>query len=77
MSSPTREATKGLVENVATVFGAAKMKLREYRLFAKEKTTAPKDKLVAQMTSVIEKANNMLGQALQDVAAETIASASG
>jgi hypothetical protein len=64
-------ALKGFVEKVATVFGAAKKKLREYRLFAKEKTKAAKDKMVAQMTSVIEKGNRMLGQALRDVSAET------
>jgi hypothetical protein len=64
-------ALKGFVEKVATVWAAAKRKVREYRLFAKEKTKAAKDKMVAQMTTVIDKANRMLGQALRDVSAET------
>lgn len=64
-------ALKGLAEKVATVFATAKRKLREYRLFAKQKTKAAKDKMVAQMTTVIEKANRMLGGALEVVSAET------
>src|SRR6266545_3161473 len=66
-------ALKAFVDKVATVFATAKRKVREYRLFAKEKTKAAKDKMVAQMTTVIEKANQMLGQALKDVSAETSA----
>jgi transposase-like protein DUF772 len=65
-------ALKGFVEKVAAVFGRAKRKVREYRLFAKEKTKAAKDKMVAEMTTVIEKANGMLGRALR--AASTAAS---
>jgi hypothetical protein len=60
-------ALKGFIEKVAPLFATAKRKLREYRLFAKDKTKAAKDKMVAQMTSVIEKANRMLGQALTDL----------
>jgi hypothetical protein len=48
---------------------AAKEKVREYRLFAKNKTKAAKDRMVAQMTSVIEDINRNLGKALA-VAAE-------
>lgn len=58
---------KGFVAKVAAVFATAKRKVREYRLFAKEKTKAAKDKMVAQMTTVIETANRMLGQGLKDV----------
>lgn len=64
-------ALKGFVEKVATVWAAAKRKVREYRLFAKDKLKAAKDKMVAQMTTVIHKANRLLGQALRDVSAET------
>ncbi len=64
-------ALRGFVEKVATLFSAGKRKVREYRLFAKDKTKAVKDKMVAQMTTVIEKANRMLGHALEDISAET------
>jgi Transposase domain (DUF772) len=50
-------------------FRAAKEKVREYRLFAKSKTKAAKDRMVAQMTNVIEDINRSLGKALA-VAAE-------
>jgi hypothetical protein len=66
-------ALKGFVEKAAAVWATAKRKLREYRLFAKEKTKAAKDKMVAEMTAVIEKANGLLGRALRDVAAQTSA----
>ena len=64
-------ALRGFVEKVVSVFATAKRKVREYRLFAKEKSKAAKDTMVAQMTTVIEKANRMLGRALEDVSAET------
>jgi transposase, IS5 family len=67
-------ALKGFVEKVAAIFATAKRKVREYRLFAKEKSKAAKDKMVAQMTTVVEKANRMLGDALNDVSAEASAS---
>ncbi len=57
-------ALKAFVEKAATYFAAAKRKVREYRLFAKEKTKAVKDKMVAEMTTIVEKANGVLGQAL-------------
>ena len=66
-------ALKGFVEKVTSVLATAKRKVREYRLFAKQKTKAAKDKMVAQMTTVIEKANRMLGHALVRVSAETSA----
>lgn len=64
-------ALKVFVEKVASVFATAKRKVREFRLFAKDKTKAAKDKMVARMTNVIEKANRMLGDALKDVSAGT------
>lgn len=66
-------ALKCFVGKVATWFTTAKRKVREYRLFAKQKTKAAKDKMVAQMTTVIEKATALLGRALKDVSAETSA----
>jgi hypothetical protein len=66
-------ALKGFVAKVAPLFATAKRKLREYRLFAKDKTKAAKNKMVAQMASVIEKANRMLGQAMSDASAKASA----
>ena len=43
---------------------AAKQQVRKYRLFAKDKTKKGKDRLVAQMTSLIETVNKKLGKAL-------------
>jgi hypothetical protein len=62
-------ALKGLLEKIVPLFAKAKQKLREYRLFAKEKTKAAKDKMVAEMTTVIEKANAAIGKALTDTSA--------
>ncbi len=50
----------------------AREKLREYRLFAKAKSKAAKDKMVAHMATIIEDINKHLGQAVQ--AANTTAS---
>jgi transposase len=60
---------KNFLGKVHSKFRAAKEKVREYRLFAKSKTKAGKDRMVAQMTSVIEAINRNLGKALS-VAAE-------
>jgi hypothetical protein len=46
----------------------AKRKVREYRLFAKEKSKAVKDRMVGQMTTVVEKTRRRLGETLQAVA---------
>ena len=45
-------------------FRAAKEQVRKYRLFAKSKTKAAKDRMVAQMTSAVEGINHKLGKAL-------------
>ena len=45
-------------------FKAAKEQVRKYRLFAKDKTKAGKDKMVAQMTSLVDGINQQLGEAL-------------
>jgi len=55
---------KNFLGKVAGKVRAAKEKVREYRLFAKSKTKAAKDRMVAQMTSVIEDINRTLGKAL-------------
>jgi hypothetical protein len=55
---------KGFLDKVAGKFRAAKEQVRKYRLFAKSKTKAAKDRMVAQMTTVIEEINRKLGKAL-------------
>ncbi|HET6410853.1 MAG TPA: transposase [Anaeromyxobacter sp.] len=44
---------------------AAREKVRHYRLFAKEKSKAAKDKMVAEMANVIETINGQLGRAVE------------
>jgi IS5 family transposase len=44
---------------------AAREKVREYRLFAKDKSKAAKDKMCASMVNVIESINRELGRAVQ------------
>lgn len=60
---------KGFVASAAGLFTAAKRKVREYRLFGKEKTKAAKDKMVAQMAMVVEQVRKALGRALESGAA--------
>jgi hypothetical protein len=45
-------------------FRAAKEQVRKYRLFAKDKTKAAKDKMVAQMASIVAGINQHLGKVL-------------
>jgi hypothetical protein len=57
-------ALKGFVERAKRLFETAKRKVREYRLFAKERSKATKNKMVAQMTTVVEKIRRSLGETL-------------
>jgi len=63
-------ALKGFVEETTTQFKAARQKAREYRLFAKTKES--KDRVMAQMTSIVEKLNKHLGKALGAPAAQRV-----
>ena len=58
-------AMEKFAAKAAGLVDAAKKKAREYRLFAKEQTKAGKNKLMAQMTSIIEQLNGGLGRALK------------
>jgi IS5 family transposase len=58
------QSFQGFLGKVHGKFRAAKEKLRKYRLFAKSKTKAAKNRMVVQLTSVIEAINQKLGQAL-------------
>lgn len=62
------KALKQFVENAAKEFKTAKEKVREYRLFAKHKTKAVKDRMVAGMTALVERVNGQLGNVLAAVA---------
>lgn len=56
---------KKFVLKAEELVDAAKKKAREYRLFAKDKTKAGKNKMMAQMATIVEKLNAGLGQALK------------
>jgi len=60
---------KGFLGKAAGLVRDAKRKLREYRLFAKDKAKAAKDRMVAQMATVVEKVRKELLAALEQGAA--------
>jgi hypothetical protein len=60
-------ALSGFVKRAGGLFKAAKTKLREFRLFAKKKSKAARNRLASSMASVVEKVQNELGAALTDV----------
>ena len=64
---------KGFVEKAGQLFATAKRKVREYRLFAKEKTKAAKDRMVAEMATVVEKIQRKLGATMQDISSQASA----
>ena len=55
---------KGFVERARKWFETAKRKVREFRLFAKNKTKAARMQLMTEMTNVVEKVQKNLGRAL-------------
>ena len=57
-------AFKGFLASARGKLRAAKEQVRKYRLFAKNKTKAGKDRLVAQMTSIVAAINDKLGKVL-------------
>ena len=63
------QALKGFVEKAATKFASASEKVREYRLFAKTKTKAVKDRMTEELATLVEGVQRQLGQALQSAAA--------
>lgn len=62
-------ALKGFLEKASGLVVAAKRKVREYRLFAKDKSKAAKDRMVAQMATVVESVQKQLATALRHVGA--------
>ena len=59
------EVMNKFIERAALLVDAAKKKAREYRLFAKDAKKAGKDRMMAQMSSIIEQLNAGLGRALK------------
>lgn len=58
-------AFKRFASKVKTKVQAAREKVREYRLFAKDKSKAAKNKMVAQMATILQAINKELWQAVQ------------
>ncbi len=57
-------ALKGFVKRAGSLFQTAKKKLREFRLFAKDKTKAARMKLTSAMASIVEQVQDGLQLAL-------------
>jgi hypothetical protein len=55
---------KGFVERAGSLFQKAKKKLREFRLFAKDKTKAARMKLTSAMASIVDQVQDGLERAL-------------
>lgn len=64
-------ALKGFLEKAGGLVVAAKRKIREYRLFAKDKSKAAKNRMVAQMATVVEAMQKQLAPALHHAGAAT------
>jgi IS5 family transposase len=58
------QALKNFVVKAGDKIKAIKERVRKYRLFAKDKTKAGKDRMVAEMTTLVEAVNGQLGKAL-------------
>lgn len=67
-SQKAGRALRGFVGKTTPLFTAARRKVREYRLFAKTKEA--KDRMMAQMATVVEKLNGHLDRALKTAASQ-------
>ena len=73
IAAAAKKAGQGFQSFLGKVHGklrAAKKQVRKYRLFAKGKTKAAKDRMVAQMTKIIEGINQNLGKAIAAATAQ-------
>jgi len=59
-------ALKGFIERAGSWFQAAKTKLREFRLFGKDKTKAARMRLTTEMADIVEKVQDGLALALDE-----------
>src|SRR6266852_1326655 len=66
-SKKAGKVLREFVENAKKGFQAAKEKVREYRLFAKSKSKATKNRMVAGMAKLVESVNAQLGEALTSI----------
>lgn len=62
-------ALKDFVGKAATKLASASEKVRAYRLFAKTKTKAEKDRMTAELAALVERVQRQLGKALQSAEA--------
>lgn len=62
------QALKDFVTKAAREFAGASEKVREYRLFAKNKTKAGKDRMTAELAKLVESVQRKPGQALESAA---------
>lgn len=69
-SKKAGRALKGFLGRVGGLVKAAKQKVREYRLFSKEKTKAVKNKMVAAMAALVEAIRKQLGRAMKRASAQ-------
>lgn len=60
-------ALVSFVKRAGSLFKAAKTKLRDFRLFAKKKSKAARNRLASEMASIVQKVQNELGSALSEV----------
>jgi hypothetical protein len=58
-------ALSGFVKRAGSLFQAAKTKLREFRLFAKKKSKAARNKLASAMATIVDKVQQGLAPALE------------
>src|SRR6266511_2715334 len=73
IAAAAKRAGQGFQSFLGKVHGklrAAKEHVRKYRLFAKGKTKAAKDRMVSQMTRIIEGINQNLGKAIAAASAQ-------
>lgn len=64
-SKKSGQALRDFVNRAAQKIAAAKERVREYRLFAKNKTKAGKDRMTAQLATLVEAIQAQLGKALK------------
>jgi len=64
-------ALQGFVKRAGGLFQAAKTKLREFRLFAKTKSKAARNRMVSAMATIVEQVQRGLGAGLEQAARAT------
>jgi hypothetical protein len=65
-------ALAGFVKRAGTLFSAAKKRLRDYRLFAKDKSKAAKNRLVSEMATVVDKIQGQLAAAIDSASRQNL-----